>query len=234
MGNTPTNQVFEFSFSELEVKKADIEFLMGYTPNESPEPICSIIDEVIAQAEFFTNIKGGFVLHPLEQLVPEKHGLIIGKELFEVQKVVYGLLKKSSEIAIFACTAGEKPGEWSKTLMQEGDMMKGYVVDVLGNVTVEAAMDRVQQNLMVEMQDQNKKITNRYSPGYCNWNVSEQHKLFNFIPSGFCGITLTDSALMRPVKSVSGFIGIGSNVRFNKHTCNICDNQNCIYKSRKT
>ncbi|MCK7538940.1 MAG: hypothetical protein MZV63_52410 [Marinilabiliales bacterium] len=47
-------------------------------------------------------------------------------------------------------------------------------------------------------------ITNRFSPGYCGWDVAEQHKLFSFFKDNFCGITLTESALMNPVKSVSG------------------------------
>jgi len=34
---------------------------------------------------------------------------------------------------------------------------------------------------------------------------------------------------MDPIKSVSGIIGIGENVRFNPYTCNLCDNKNCIY-----
>jgi hypothetical protein len=74
------------------------------------------------------------------------------------------------------------------------------------------------------------KITNRYSPGYCDWNVGEQHKLFSFFPDNYCGIRLTPSALMDPVKSVSGIIGIGENVKRNDYTCRVCDMKDCIYR----
>jgi hypothetical protein len=50
------------------------------------------------------------------------------------------------------------------------------------------------------------------------------------MPDNFCGIRLTPSALMDPVKSVSGFIGIGNDVRFNPYTCNLCDMKDCIYR----
>jgi hypothetical protein len=78
-----------------------------------------------------------------------------------------------------------------------------------------------------------KKITNRYSPGYCGWDVAEQHKLFRLVPGNFCGIRLTESALMDPIKSISGIIGIGENVKFNKYTCNLCDFKNCRYRNSR-
>jgi hypothetical protein len=226
-------QNFQFNFSELSIKKADIEILIGYAPGESPEPICSLIDDVLVEAPFCTSISGGFTIHPLLQLLPDKHGLMIDKHVFEVKKVVYTRLKKASEIAIFVCTAGAGLGNWSKQLMHDADLMKGYIVDTMGTVVVEAAMDRIQLALQNTMHEQNKRITNRYSPGYCGWDVNEQHKLFSLLPKEFCGITLTESALMHPIKSVSGFIGIGSEVRFNNYTCNVCDNKSCIYKSLK-
>ena len=45
------------------------------------------------------------------------------------------------------------------------------------------------------------RITNSYSPGYCGWNVSEQHALFSLLPEGFCGVRLCESGLMLPIKS---------------------------------
>ncbi|MCK7517168.1 MAG: hypothetical protein MZV64_05325 [Ignavibacteriales bacterium] len=38
------------------------------------------------------------------------------------------------------------------------------------------------------------KTTNRFSPGYCGWHVSEQHNLFRLVPDNYCGITLNDIA----------------------------------------
>ena len=85
-------------------------------------------------------------------------------------------------------------------------------------------------NLQMEMISGGKKITNRYSPGYCGWDVAEQHKLFQLIPDNFCGVRLNESSLMNPEKSVSGIIGIGENVKYNPYTCRICDMKDCIYR----
>ena len=47
-----------------------------------------------------------------------------------------------------------------------------------------------------------------------------------------CGIRLTDSSLMIPIKSVSGVIGVGTDVRKLEYTCGLCTYENC-YRKRK-
>ena len=103
----------------------------------------------------------------------------------------------------------------------------------MGSEIVESAMDKIQDDLEQKMEADGLHITDRYSPGYCGWSVGEQHKLFSFFPDNFCGITLTASSLMQPIKSVSGVIGIGSNVRRKGYVCQQCDMVNCIYREKK-
>ena len=100
-----------------------------------------------------------------------------------------------------------KPGQ--RNYLTEGDAALSYLVDTVASVTEEQATDVLHDHIEKQMQMQGLKITNRYSPGYCDWSVSEQHLLFSFLPANFCGITLTESSLMVPIKSVSGIIGIG-------------------------
>jgi hypothetical protein len=114
--------------------------------------------------------------------------------------------------------------------MQEKEYLKGYIYDIIGSEIVEAAVDLMQTDMGKILNDSGLKITNRYSPGYCGWNVAEQHKLFQLIPENYCGITLTDSALMDPVKSISGFIGIGKDVKNNPYTCRMCNQDDCVYR----
>jgi len=100
-------------------------------------------------------------------------------------------------------------------------------------VVVEEAMDRIQADLQQRMSESGLKTTNRYSPGYCDWDLAEQEKLFDVFPENYLDIRLSSSSLMHPIKSVSGLIGIGTDVRYNEYTCNLCDEKNCIYRNRK-
>jgi cobalamin-dependent methionine synthase I len=144
-----------------------------------------------------------------------------------------GQLRKSDSVAVFLCTAGPEIGDHARQLINEKDFLKGYIFDIAGSEIVEAAADKMQEALRINLLAENIMITNRYSPGYCGWHVSEQHKLFTLVPGNYCNISLTDSSLMQPIKSVSGFIGLGGKVRFSPYTCNLCDMQNCIYRNHK-
>ena len=76
------------------------------------------------------------------------------------------------------------------------------------------------------------KTTNRYSPGYCGWNVSDQQKLFALLPKNFCGVSLNENSMMLPVKSISAVIGIGKTVEKKDYQCSICDVEFCYKRDR--
>ncbi len=224
----------QFSFNELAISRLQIEHVMGYEPDTIPEPFPEMIDEVLSVAANYCNIQGGYLLSSDISFDSDLRLLNVGKVSLDIHKIIFHQIKNAEQLGLFVCTAGPNIGEWSKRLMADGDMMKGYIVDVVGSEIVEKAMDKIQETLTNQMTKNGLKITNRYSPGYCSWNVAEQHKLFSLLPQNFCGIRLTDTALMYPIKSISGIIGIGKNVRLNPYTCQICDMQNCLYRNRKS
>ena len=228
-----TRNTFEFNFNQLNLKVSNIEKVMGYEEGKSEEVISELVSSVLKELGDVCKIKAEYRVVPDVQFIESDKTIQAGNIVFDVKKIVYGQLKRSDSLAVFLCTAGEEPGARSRKVMKEGDLLKGYIYDVIGSEIVEGAADLLQDALKNTIELSGKKITNRYSPGYCDWSVAEQHKLFRLIPDNFCGIRLTDSALMDPVKSVSGFIGIGENVRFNKYTCNLCDSRNCIYRNKK-
>lgn len=196
-----------------------------------PGPLIESVDEVLENGGSLYEIKGGYEIISPVDFDHESYSLVVDSQSFNVKKVVFQQLKKSEGIAIFACTAGNDIINKSRKLMKEGEQLTGYVYDVFGSLVVEEAMDRIQETLRSKMQGDGLKITNRYSPGYCGWDVSEQKKLFSLLPETFCGIELTDSCLMHPIKSVSGIIGIGKSVKFNEYTCDLCDEEDCLYRN---
>lgn len=224
---------YEFDFHELNVTKSQIEKAMGYEPGNSPDPVPEITNEVLEIADNYCSIQGGFVIKDNIYINTRNYLIKVNSTNFYPRKIVVNQIKKSEKILFFLCTAGSEIGEWSKRLMSKGEMIKGYIVDVLGSEVVETAMDNIQNLVKEEMRQTGLYITNRYSPGYCGWDVSEQQKLFKFFPEGFCGIKLSDTSLMYPLKSVSGVIGIGKEVKMQNYPCRLCDDKNCIYRGKR-
>jgi len=228
-----TNTRFQFDFTELKLSKAHIESFIGYKEGELHEPVSEIIRNILEEAKEMCDIRAEYNILPVLDFNDSEKSIGIKDQVFSVNNIVFGQLKKSESIAVFLSTAGDEIGTRSRNAMREGDLLKGYIYDVVGSEIVEAAADIMQNNLETEMAAEGKRITNRYSPGYCGWDVTEQHKLFRLMPDNFCGIRLTSAALMDPVKSLSGFIGIGNNVKRLHYTCSVCDMKDCIYSRIK-
>ncbi len=224
---------FQYSFSDLKINTTQIERFMGYKEGESDESVYELTARLLREAGSFVSIKAQYTVFDTVTFNDQERSVKIDNVVFDLKKIVYAQIKRADSIAIFLCTAGSELGNRSRRAMKEGDLLTGYIYDVIGSEMVEAASDLMQADLEREMSNEGRKITNRYSPGYCGWNVEEQHKLFRFFPDNYCGIRLTQSALMDPVKSVSGFIGIGEHVKYNQYTCRLCDMKDCIYRRRQ-
>jgi len=222
---------YHLSYHDLTINLHDTAPMLGYE-NTLPDDIFAIVKEVMAETADCFDICGGYQIFDQIAFVPEGRHIHITDIVFSPNRIVYHQMKHSEQIAVFVCTAGDGISHWSKQIMSS-DPLKGFIADILGSVVVETAIEAIQQKLSDEMQQAGLKITNRYSPGYCGWLTQEQHKLFSLLPKENCGISLTESALMLPIKSVSGFIGIGANVRFNPYTCQLCDAKSCVYRNRK-
>jgi hypothetical protein len=226
-------KTFQFNFNDLKLSSSDIESVLGFNEGDDREFVKSLIGEILEESREISKIRAQFTIFNNIQLDDNSKSIVINKIRFLVKKTVYGQLKKSESIAIFLCTAGEEIGSRSRKAMQERDFLKGYIYDVVGSEIVESVADILQAEIELAMLDSGKKITNRYSPGYCGWDVDDQHKLFELVPDNYCGIRLTPSALMDPVKSISGIIGIGKNVKYNPYTCLMCDQNDCVYRRIK-
>lgn len=84
----------------------------------------------------------------------------------------------------------------------------GFVYDQAASRLAEYAAEQVSALVRRNLPDP-LGATERYSPGYCDWHLSEQKKLFGLLPPRPLGILLSRSCLMYPRKSISGVMGVG-------------------------
>lgn len=223
-------KTFQFNFNELNISVSQIENVMGFNEGDDREFVRNQIEEILEECRRFAIVKAEYRVFNKIHFDNADKSVCIDDVIFDIRKIIFAQIKKSESAVLFLCTAGEEIGKRSRQAMQERDLLRGYIYDVAGSEIVEAAADLMQGEMKRSAESDGKKITNRYSPGYCGWNVEEQHKLFKLFKDNFCGIRLTPSALMDPEKSVSGIIGMGENVKLNPYTCRLCELKNCLYR----
>ena len=152
---------------------------------------------------------------------------------FDMGKIILHQLKGSEAYALFIATAGNEYEEYLHRLTGEGDMVRVYIADALGSAIAEKCADMLEICLQESIDKLGWHHTNRFSPGYCGWHVSQQQQLFPLFQGHTCGVRLTDSSLMLPIKSVSGIIGLGKEVRRLDYTCGLCNFEKCYKRKRK-
>lgn len=223
---------FKFSFNDLNVSSMDIEELLG-TDGEAPEPFPQLIEKGLQEAPEYCEIRGGIKIFSPVLTDTKNNTVKLEHQTFRTAKIVAIQLKNATSAALFTCTAGKGISDYARRVTAEGDPMYSYVLDVIGSVTVDKAMDLIQDALQEKMKQKELGISDRFSPGYCEWNVADQQKLFSLLPENFCGVKLSDSSLMDPIKSVSGIIGIGHGLKQKGYQCHWCNDLNCIYGKTK-
>lgn len=160
----------------------------------------------------------------------EGEKITCGGITFECGNTITRYFKGVQGVALFTATIGSGFVDTMKSCFDGGDPFTGYILDTMGSLAAEQCAELAGNTITGDVSRDGSSTTNRYSPGYCNWNVKEQKKLFSLLPKNFCGINLTQSSLMLPIKSVSGIIGIGSQVVKQPYQCEICTSRNCTYK----
>lgn len=224
---------FTFNFSDLAIRRPAMEAVLGF-PDGCPEPFGSYLDEALLFAENLPDIRAAYRVLDRMKTDRKEASLFAGGVEFQVGRMIRREIRNSSRIAFFICTAGEMISTRSKKLLAGDDPVLGYVYDVAGSFIAEAAGDRMQGMLAGELEASGEKMTNRYSPGYCQWPVSGQQALFSLFEGKTCGVMLTPSSLMLPVKSISGLIGIGPGVKYREYQCELCKMKNCTYRQLRT
>lgn len=225
-----TFQNFTYSFQEVSPTVDEVLDFVQSPELEEEHPALVFMDEIWSELNNLDSITGGYIIWEIDQL-QQKEGFIeiLGSKL-SINRQLAGYFKNASHAALFICTAGKYFTEKTCELNEQGNFLEAYILDSIGSLTVENAMNKIQYQLAGKMAEIGLNISNRYSPGYCNWALSEQKKLFSLIGENPVGITLNNSCLMFPTKSVSGIIGIGKTIKKREYGCKICNNQTCIYR----
>ncbi|MBP9549917.1 MAG: hypothetical protein KBE86_12240 [Chitinophagales bacterium] len=223
---------FKFEYDDSYLTEDQIINLLGYDNESVPEPIVDSIRSILEILPTKVDYKSGFKVFNPRKVSVDKECFVIDNRKFDSGKIINVNLKDSETIGFLVATIGSAIGDWYQSLMSQNEILNGYLVDKIASELVEMIGDKTETKLKEILQPLELKTTNRYSPGYCGWNVSDQQKLFSLLPQNFCDVSLNKNSMMLPIKSISAVIGIGKNVEKKNYQCSICDIEFCYKRER--
>ena len=213
----------DFPIKREHLVDADLYKLMGYKGQKPEASILELVERMWSKLVDCCTPHAGYRL--LDGGRYETDKVKVADAVLHTGPIIAEAMGEASSIAIFTVTLGAGYDKWMQEIKQEDNIMHEFVANSMATVVAESITEELIAVLRKNVQEQGLKATNNYSPGYCGWPLMEQQLLFSFLPNGISGITLTESCLMLPIKSVSGIIGVGENALKRPYGCAVCNMQ---------
>ncbi len=118
-----------------------------------------------------------------------------------------GNLRNCSKVILFAATIGAKVDMRIRRAQMEGSA-SAAIFQAAGAMFIESFVDKLNQKIKDEYKEKGFRSHPRYSPGYGDVSLEMQKEFFRLLPAKRIGLTLMESLVMAPEKSVTAFIGL--------------------------
>lgn len=203
-------EIIEIPLDKVKPNRSDVLRTQGVTPGKYPsrnveKPLRKAIELFLGYA------------HPIGVVAdiprPLFEDVYKGDGKNETSTPLDEIFRKAEALALFAVTIGEEVSQKISQLFQKNELVLGSMLDGAASVGVDNAADVIEKHFLTILVKRGTATSTttvlRYSPGYCGWHMSGQKKLFTYLKPEDIGISLLDSFLMRPLKSISGVLIAG-------------------------
>jgi hypothetical protein len=218
---------------QINIDKQGLLNRIGYGDNYEPSArIASLVDDYI---ENYHDLIAPLYSYKIRNIISTDGSRVdIGESIVLKSRKVARLLERCDKVAVFALTIGDYLEDMVAYLAENGLVLQATVLDAIGSGTAESLATQVEQSIREDARSEGLVISWRFSPGYCDWDVSQQELIFRALGNDTAGITLNKSMLMVPRKSVSGIIGIGQPGKDieNYNPCLTCLKKDCPGRRR--
>ncbi len=217
------------------INKREIYRYLGYKNAEPDVAIQGIIDEVLSE---LINISEPKSIYKVYNCQIENEVIYLFDSDYEVPELVINSknladnLKQCPKVVLMAATIGIGADK----LLNKYELInitKASVTQSCAASYIEAFCNMLQENIRKQMIADNLYLRPRFSPGYGDLPLETQNDIFLALEcTKRIGLTLTQSLLMYPTKSVTAFIGLTPN----KQSCHIdkckqCNNIGCEFRN---
>ena len=152
-----------------------------------------------------------------------------------INSVLTSVFIKSNHLALYVFTLGTVISDTINDLFSKNEFALGSMLDSIASAAADRGGEYGESFFLNHLKEMGSIAPNHrvlmYSPGYCGWDITGQKKLFRYLKPGDIGISLNESSLMTPIKSISGVLLSGEKeihyIKEDFDFCKTCTGKNC-------
>lgn len=161
-----------------------------------------------------------------------KNQVVASEPPFEiVGKSIIKHLDGCEKVICMAVTVGAEIEREINKKFERGEYLASVLLDAAATAAVEQAADAMEKHFASKFSKDGYKMRWRFSPGYGDWNLTEQEKLFTISGAEQIGISLSSAMMLEPRKSITAIIGLYSirneELGIRNKGCTTCDKSDC-------
>lgn len=215
----------------LRAQGADPEVIRARRPNLVKSTVEALVraEPLLQPLVLFEKYQVKAFTHERLELVP--HNSDPGKSYLSSQLVAQQL-SKAQEVIVVLCTIGNELDNNISSLFKI-DPLIALAMDGVGSAAVEMLAIQACNYFENQIINEGLKATIPLNPGMVGWPVEiGQPQIFSLLDSESINVSLTESFMMVPNKSLSLVIGIGEDVSSTGSSCEYCSlNGICRYQN---
>jgi len=198
-----------FNKENLVLDPLEVYSLLGYPDGKNPPTkVLRTLTELHSYALELFQPMSQYTIVPIESVDFQNHTVTLTGEKTFLGEGIVEALRYSTQAAIFLVTLGHPIVEEIER-MNRVDVSKGFFLDVLSSVAVENLAEQIHMEIARLVFEDGWYVGHRYSPGFCDWDLTQQRVLFSLLKSSLLSVELTDHCMMVPRKSISAIVGLG-------------------------
>lgn len=201
---------------------------LGFGKNAVDDRTLALIRESFEDLDREAGMKSVHRVFDLEQTADGR--IVIGP--MDIKSRSLGRnLKGCDKVILFGATLGTGVDRLI-TRTSLTDMAKAAVLQACAAALLEEYCDGCQEKIAEEMETEGRYLRPRFSPGYGDFDISHQEVLMRMLDCAkTIGLTMTDSFMMTPTKSVTALIGAGRlRMSCPVPDCEICRKPDCAFR----
>lgn len=188
------------------------------------------IQDACAEALLLIEVRGSWAIYDYDST----NHIVASKPPVEIEgKSIIKHLDGCEKVICMAVTVGFDIEREITKKFERGEYLASVLLDAAATTAVEQAADAMEKHFSATFAKDGYKLRWRFSPGYGDWNLTAQEKLFTIAGAKQIGMSLSTAMMLEPRKSVTAIIGlekVSAQIPIAHKSCAACDKHDCLLR----